>query len=307
MAKYNQVFIIGAPRSGTTFLASLLDKTVYGKPVETHFITKYYKKLDSYGDISRFENFQFLVEDILKERPVQQWSLSLNVDNFYRSLPQGFDYKDVVNHILSLQKKDGNSTAWGDKTPHYIGDLDILLTLFPSARYIHIVRDGRDVALSLLEKNWGPNSVYECARYWARLNQNIDLIHKMKESGQLYNLTYEGLLDETKSHIRSIYDFLGEQVLEEDVDALSVSVKSKNYGKWKLKMSERDIQTFDAVAGNDLRRLGYEVMYPDAKISSYEKIIYFLHAKFSRAYFLFYINIIDGFKIRFLGKPPFNE
>jgi hypothetical protein len=307
MLEYKQVFIIGAPRSGTTFLASLLDKTAYGKPVETHFITKYYKKLDSYGDISRFDNFRSLVEDILKERPVQQWGLSLNVEDFYRSLPEGFDYKDVVNQILSLQKKDGNSTAWGDKTPHYIGDLDILLTLFPYASYIYIVRDGRDVALSLLEKNWGPNSVYECARYWAKLNQNIDLIHNMKESGQLYSLTYEGLLDQTKSHILSIYDFLGEQVSEEDVNALSASVKNKNYGKWKLKMSECDVQIFDAVAGNDLRRLGYEVIYPDAKISSYKKIIYFVHTKFRRVYFLFHINIIDGFRIRFLGKPPFNE
>ncbi|WP_372972228.1 sulfotransferase family protein [Marinobacter sp.] len=307
MKEYKQIFIIGAPRSGTTFLASLLDKTAYGQPVETHFITKYYKKLDSYGDISNFDNFRSLVEDILNERPVQQWGLSLNVKEFYRSFSEEFGYKDIVNKILSLQKKDGNPYSWGDKTPHYIGDLEILLALFPHARYIYIVRDGRDVALSLLEKSWGPSNVYECARYWAKLNNKTDLINKLMDNGQLYSLTYESLLDETKSHIRSIYDFLGEQVSEQEVDDLSSSVKNKNYGKWKTKMKKGDIRTFEAEAGGELSRLGYEVNYPGAITPSYKKIGYAMHSKFRRAYFLFHINVIDGFKIRFLGKSPFNE
>jgi hypothetical protein len=307
MTDYKQIFIIGAPRSGTTFLASLLAKTEYGAPVETHFITKYYKKLDSYGDISRLDNFRSLLGDILKERPVQQWNLSVNVEKFYNSLPEKFEYKDIVNGILSLQKKDGNSNAWGDKTPHYLGDLDILLKLFPNANFIYIVRDGRDVALSLLEKNWGPKNIYECAKYWAKLNQKIDLINTLKESGRVYSLTYESLLDDTKTHIHSIYDFLGGHVSEEDVNTLCASVKNKNYLKWKSRMSDGDVQIFEAVAGSDLKRLGYEVTYPDAKLPFYKKIAYSTHTQFSHAYFLFYINIIDGFRIRFLGKPPFNE
>ena len=52
-----RVFIIGAPRSGTTLLASLLANTISGPPFEPHFITKYYKKLDDYGDITQLNNF----------------------------------------------------------------------------------------------------------------------------------------------------------------------------------------------------------------------------------------------------------
>lgn len=53
MQNCTQIFILGAPRSGTTFLASLLELTFFGKPFETPFITKYYKLLADYGDITK--------------------------------------------------------------------------------------------------------------------------------------------------------------------------------------------------------------------------------------------------------------
>lgn len=305
--EYQQVFILGAPRSGTTFLASLLDKTVYGKPVETHFITKYYTRLERYGDISNPSRLRQLLSDIWKERPVQQWRITLDFDDFYRSLPEGFSYSDVVNKIMSLQKKEGNTAAWGDKTPHYVGDLDILVKLFPDAKFIYIVRDGRDVALSLLEKSWGPNNIYECASYWSRLNRNTDLIEALQKAGNLYRLSYEDLVDNTKDQLLSIYRFLDESVSEQEAEDLAAPVISRNYGKWKTLMGPSDIRTFEAVAGGCLEKLGYEVMWPGAKISLLRKLAYLTHARCRRLYFLFYTNVIDGFRIKFHGKAPFNE
>lgn len=305
--EYQQVFILGAPRSGTTFLASLLDKTGYGKPVETHFITKYYKRLDRYGDITRPDRLRRLLTDIWKERPVQQWGITLEFDHFYRSLPEGFDYTDVVNRIMSLQKNGENVTAWGDKTPHYVGDLPILLQLFPNARYIYIVRDGRDVALSLLEKNWGPNNIFECATYWSSLNRHAELMQRLYQQGQLYRLTYEDLIDHTETQVLAIYKFLGEEVSEQEAKALAAPVISRNYGKWRTRMSENDLRTFEAVAGASLVKFGYEVRWPESRISPVRAAAYLAHAKFRRLYFLFYTNVIDGFRIKFLGKAPFNE
>lgn len=304
---YKQVFIIGAPRSGTTFLASLLGKTSYGAPVETHFITKYYKRLRQYGDIYQLDNFTALMTDILHERPVQQWRLHLDIESIYKSLPEGFSYTDIVNRILAETKKDGLDKTWGDKTPHYIGSLEIITELFPEAKYIYIVRDGRDVALSLLEKNWGPSNIYDCAKYWVKLNDKAYILNYLKENGQLYSLTYEDLVDCTESHIRQIYQFLEEPVSESDVESLSVSVKAGNYGKWKKRMGKRDLKTFEAVAGEKLMALGYEVIHENASVPIGMRFGYSVHRKLSRAWFLFYVNVIDGFKIRFMGKPPFNE
>lgn len=307
MSEYQQVFILGAPRSGTTFLASLLDKTIYGKPVETHFITKYYKRLEKYGDIKNRDVLRSLVDDILKERPVQQWGIRVEFEGFYQSLPKNYSYSDVVNQLMSLQKQGVNPFAWGDKTPHYVGDLDILMNLFPDAKYIYIVRDGRDVALSLLEKNWGPNNVYECAEYWSKLNRNADLIHDMEKEGKIYSLTYENLVDHTADHVREVYRFLGSTVSDQEVETLSSTVIARNYGKWKAKMTAGEIKTFEAVAGSCLNKLGYELMFQGSTVPAYRKLAYTIHSKYRRLYFLFYTNVIDGFKIRFLGKAPFDE
>ena len=76
MKKY-PIFIIGCPRSGTSLLARFLEPTIYGAPIETHFITKYKKKLSNYGELENFENFNKLLNDILKERPVMQWKINI--------------------------------------------------------------------------------------------------------------------------------------------------------------------------------------------------------------------------------------
>lgn len=82
----NQIFVLGAPRSGTTFLSGLLRFTRYGRPVESHFITKYCRKLEAYGDLSKKENFDKLMNDILSERPVMQWKLKLDIHEFYEEV-----------------------------------------------------------------------------------------------------------------------------------------------------------------------------------------------------------------------------
>ena len=77
---YEQLFVVGAPRSGTTYLSGLLEDTRFGTPIEPHFITKYHDRLDRYGDLQQAANFAHLIRDISRERPVMQWQLDLDAD-----------------------------------------------------------------------------------------------------------------------------------------------------------------------------------------------------------------------------------
>lgn len=72
-------------------------------------------------------------------------------------------------------------------------------------------------------------------------------------------------------------------------------------------MSNRDVNTFEAVAGTTLKKLGYEVKNPSAKLKTLEKFKYKAHGLIKRAIFLFKVNVIDGIKIKLSLKEPFNE
>lgn len=307
MSTCQQIFVLGAPRSGTTFLSSLLKKTSFDAPVETHFITKYYKRIKNYEDLKDRQNFRRLVKDILSERPVQQWHLNLDIEKLYDELPANFVYGDLVNAIILKRKQIQGGNRWGDKTPHYLGDLDILVEIFPKARFIYIVRDGRDVALSLLEKPWGPNNILKCAEYWSKLNDQVSTVQTLKEKSQLYFLKYEDLLNNTKEIVPEIYKFLDEKITENEIASLTESVQSGNYNKWKKKMTPNQIRVFEAIASKELAVFGYDVINKNPTVSIIETQYFNVHEMIHKAWFLFNLNIVDGFKIRYLGKEPFSE
>jgi hypothetical protein len=301
------VFILGAPRSGTTFLASLLTKTRFASPFETQFIVKYYKKLSLYGDLVHRKNFNRLVKDILSERAVRQWKLEINLGEFYVALEGKRNYVNIIDALCTRRNNMIGFNFWGDKTPHYLADFEIIYNLFPDSYYLYIVRDGRDVALSLLLKEWGPNNIYACAEYWKRLNVEHPAFVELEKKGKLLFLRYEDLLDNTEEYVTKVYNFLGEKIDENKILKLSSTVQAGNYFKWRNNMSPKQIQIFDQVAGNTLKRFGYETNSASENLSPLVKMLYLIHDRFDHVIFLFKTNIIDGFKIRFLGKEPFTD
>ena len=300
------LFILGCPRSGTTLLASLLNNTDYGRPVETHFITKYFRKLDSYGDISIKRNLNRLLRDILNERPVMQWKLKVDIDRFYNQL-ENFTYSEVVNKLCFMMAEKKGFKSWGDKTPRYIFDLDIIYKLFPESKYLYIVRDGRDVALSLMNVPWGPKNIYTCAEYWKKCNADNSTLDELGNSGKFYFLRYEDLLDQSERILPEIYHFLGEDYDQAKIKDLTRRIKKGNYNKWKKRMSPRQVEMFEMVAANTLKRLGYETTYEEGGINGLISNAYRLHEALMKAVFLFRINVIDGIKIKYFGKEPFAE
>ncbi|MBI4681886.1 MAG: sulfotransferase [Nitrospirae bacterium] len=302
----NSLFILGCERSGTTMLAGLLKNTPYGEPIETHFITKYYRKLNDYGNLENKDNFTRLLKDFLSERPVMQWKLNIGIDDFYREFDD-FSYQNIINKICIKQAEKKGYKLWGDKTPHYILDIDVLYKLFPTAKYIYIVRDGRDVALSLLNVEWEPYNILTCAERWKRYNRQNDVLDKLKSSNQLYSLRYEDLLDNAERIVPDVYKFLDEEYNENKMNELIGRIRKGNYGKWKSKMNTRQIKLFESIAANTLKRFGYETTYEESEISGLTKAVYNSHELLMRTKFLFKINIVDGIKIKFFGKEPFAD
>jgi len=300
------IFILGCPRSGTTLMALLLRCSTYGVPAESHFIPKYYRRLGCYGDLSQRKAFLRLFRDILGERSVQQWHLDIDPEAIFARLSV-HSYRAIIDQIcLNRSQRHGN-LSWGDKTPDYLLHLEILYALFPRSRYIYIVRDGRDVALSLMGRAWGPNNMMSAADYWRRCNARSPVLEHLTQEGQLHFLQYETLLRDPLRTLGAVYEFLEQPQDPATLRALVQDIQGNNCDKWRRAMSPRQIAVFERVAGETLERFGYETTHAEQPLGRLERPLYHLHDLLHRGEFLFKTNVIDGVRIRFHGKEPFAE
>jgi hypothetical protein len=299
------VFVIGCPRSGTTLLSELLRMTRYGAPFETHFIPKYYKRLSSFGSLGDVANFRRLVAAILKERPVMQMKLELDLDDLFERGVR--DYRELVDQLCLMRNRRLGLSAWGDKTPTYILELDIIYSLFPSSKYIYIVRDGRDVALSLMEEAWGRNNVYACAQYWKKCNAANVVLDGLRQRGAIFEVRYEDLIAQPTMMLSRIYRFLEEPYDGGAMADLIGRIRSGNSNKWRQRMTPDEVETFERVASGTLKRFGYEVTHEEGPIGVGKEIFYKCHDSALTALYLLKMNTIDAVRIKYCGKEPFNE
>ncbi len=300
------LFIVGSPRSGTTLLAGLLRDTPWGEAFETHFITKYHGRLARYGDLQLRRGFTALVRDILAERPIAQRQPALDPDSLYDTL----DVRDFasITHAIGLACMRAQSTSsWGDKTPHYIRQIGVLHELFPRSRMLYITRDGRDVALSLMRKSWGPANVFSCAEQWARENAPQPIVGHLAARGLLHQLRYEDLLTDPEAVLGRALAFLGQTVTDEALRRMTANVRRDNSQKWKQEMSPDQIDTFERVASATLTRLGYEVERGPRPVRAASVAAYRAHDLAKHAHNLFVMNVVDTIRIHAFGKQPFAE
>lgn len=267
-------FIVGAQRSGTTLLRLMLHcHPELAVPFESDFIPRFHDRRDEYGDLGETENLERLLADIADNPFVRKGGLLSDPDWY---LEQDIrTYPELVDAVFSRYARQEGKRRWGDKTPGYVTDIDVLSDLFPGCQVIHLVRDGRDVALSLRRVSWGTGHLLRAAEDW---RWKTVLGHKMGSVlGEDYLLVrFEDLVAEPEATLRGVCDFLGEpysgRMLTYHEDAsdhlpeesrpwhtsvLAPPDPSKIF-TWKREMLEVDRVLFERVAGDALEMFGYE-------------------------------------------------
>ena len=163
------VFVIGSARSGTSIFARLLRNYLnisFG--TESQFIIRFYKHLGRYGNLTEDVNLKRLISDIGRERCFKRWrkfGYAFDANRVFSKI-QHRTYSGVLDAIFSDLADSNGMKLWGDKTPEYTYNLDILYDLFPEGRFLHIVRDGRDIALSNLNTHFGAKNIAVAAIRW---------------------------------------------------------------------------------------------------------------------------------------------
>ena len=149
------VIVLGVRRSGTTLLRVMLDRNPeLAVPDESYFVPQLARRHRTPVDPAAF------VDDLRRLPTLVEWGRLARIGG---GAPRpGMTTGEAIAAVFAAYAAERGKARWGDKTPLYMQHLDVLERLFPDARYIHLIRDGRDAALSflsvpdgLMTEGWG--------------------------------------------------------------------------------------------------------------------------------------------------------
>ena len=267
-----QIFIGGCGRSGTTLLGSMLGSHSHciATP-ESKFVRKVYSHLLFAGGPVDGDNAWPRLRD--------DWGLRVwDVEVQSAPVPPGASYPELIEGLVrrfAATRGRPDPDIWVDDTPGNVTHAGILLSLFPAARLIHLVRDGRAVTASVLPLDWGPNTAAAAAEWWiSRVTRGLAAEALFGASRSL-RVHYEDLVLEPEETLRKICVFAG---LEFEPDMVSGSgfdvpeytrQQHRLVGQtpdrdrvlaWTHELRTRQIEIFEYRSWHMLQALGYEIV-----------------------------------------------
>ncbi len=275
------IFVVGAPRSGTTLLQYILrSHPRLSLPTgESHFIVPLQRERERFGDLTRPENVRRVLEEMWRRsRDFLATDLhglrfdESTMDDLAEGLAAdgGGTMAGVIAALFARNAAGEGKARWGDKTPYYVLHMELLLEMFPEAQIVHLIRDGRDCALSTLVRrdDFHIYNFYEAARYWQHYVEVGQEVGATLPPGHYHEVRYEDLLQAQEQTLRDLCGFLGEAYSDDLLNfkkasgrgktpLLSKPIQSDNREKWRLQMSPRQLALFEGAAGETLRSNGY--------------------------------------------------
>jgi Sulfotransferase family len=267
------VIVLGVRRSGTTLLRVMLDRnSELAVPDESYFVPQLARR--HRGTIEP-ESF---VEDLRRLPTLAEWGLA--PDTVAERLRPGMTTGAAIAAVFEAYAAERGKDRWGDKTPLYMQHLPLLERLFRDASFVHLIRDGRDAALSYLSvaegimtEGWGyPRDAAGFACQWATEVRAARALGERVGPGRYLELRYEALVSDPAGELRHICSFAG---LEYDDTMLGYVGETESARKehqqrlnepprvgvrnWRTEMPVADREAFEEVAGDLLAELGYPV------------------------------------------------
>lgn len=280
------IFIIGNPRSGTTMFRLML--TCHPNiciPPECGWLIGLYPKWSN-RCISNKQEVNDFIKDIQNPsvRKFETWALDI------KQLKNGLiplSYKEIISHIyqLYIKQHQPNKTRWGDKNNFFLHHIDTIDKLFPDALFIHLVRDGRDVACSYrdlknIKGKYAPRLPFVIGDIAHRWKDNLEIIHKSLgdiDYRRSIILRYEDLVSNPESNLKMICDFIDEpfslemlkfseynksKKLEPDEmmkwkEFTKEPLTCSRVNRWKKELTNEEQELFSFIARKTLVRYGY--------------------------------------------------
>ncbi len=243
-------FVVGPLRSGTTLLRLLID---------------HHPQINCFGEFEgavsqaigdRWPDLEAYHRFVANDRQTQAHQLTVN---------KNLDYVELVKSFLEqiYDRQPGNLIGASIHSR-----MDLLPLIWPKARFIHLLRDPRDVANSCIGMGWVGN-VHEGAQYWLKPERHWDLLCSRVDASRRMTVRFEDLVADPDGEMKRICDFLG---VEYDVAMLNIEgdttysrPSAKFARQWRDKLSPQEIAWVEYQCEDLMKSRGYEVITPELR------------------------------------------
>jgi len=241
-------FLVGAERSGTTLCRLLLD---HHPAIACFFEFEFC--VDYIDDDGRCPPVTFMQE--LFRQPLYRTWLEEEIYSGVQSYPE------MMDRILTNKRNsDGKKLIGATVHRHF----DRLLHIWPNAVFIHVIRDGRDVARSRTVMGWDGN-VWTAIDEWVEVERLWDAMQERLDPGRYHQFHYEDLVADPVSELSDICDFLGVEYSDQMMEYSEKSTYSKPdpnlLYQWRSKARPYEVQLMEYKALDLLLNRGYEASH----------------------------------------------
>ena len=278
------IFIVGAPRSGTTLLAAMLAAhSELSCGPETHFF-RWLSTTDP-ASLIQEQNWPELAQEFLfsitlpnfskgERTPlIEKYELSkAEIQAYLGKQPPSI--RALLSSVTVPFMQRNRKKRWVEKTPDHINQLELIRNYFPQSPIIRIMRDPRDVALSMTKVPWGAESILHALVAWKQMDLASDPFFEGDHN--TYTLHFEDLLTSPQTTLHKLCEFIGEGYEEnmlntsstgKQLNSANVAWKSKasqpidpsRIGVWRVELEPPQKLWAEALIGDRLRAHGYSL------------------------------------------------
>ncbi|WP_018309857.1 sulfotransferase [Cupriavidus sp. UYPR2.512] len=185
----------------------------------------------------------------------------------------------LIDSIGEFRRQQTGAKRWGLKLQRRIQDIGTYATIWPKAHFVHIIRDGRDVAASHANvPDWGHRSIAEAAQGW------LEVVTRPRlgaPSGRYLEVRYEDLVTVPRETVARMLEYLGlrwnEAVLHHaehkhalfdkpwghpSAEAAAQPLYTRCIGRYLQDLTPQEVEQFERIAGNELEQFGYKLSVP---------------------------------------------
>ena len=268
------VFIVGAPRSGTTLLRVLLNRhpelAICG---ETNYFHRIYERGRVFGDFRDSRDRAHAVDAYLATATAQHLGMDLPLLR-ERLLRDAVNSRDFFAALIQSWADLSGKPYSGEKTPWHSLYVKTLLEWFPGCSIVHLVRDPRDAVSSLITMPWESRSVLAGTRVWRRFNAAAQSV---SNDGGYLLVKYEELASQPDQQLARICGHIGLVYTPQMTGPMEgenpeqwwsqrahEQVTGARLGSWRKKLRPWQTEVIETVAGGLMEQFGYAREFPRA-------------------------------------------
>ncbi len=275
---YKFIQVIGTQRSGTNLLRVILNQfPEISAPHPPHILKNFDPYLHHYRDLENNDNFKVLIEDIIewiRLNPVS-WEIDLNLEDITKNCSKN-TLLDVFRAVYLIKAKSEKAEIWCCKSTFNLNFYEQFELKGFDPFYIHLIRDGRDVALSFKNAPVGPKHIYHLAKNWKADQQKITEIKSVVTPDRFLTIKYEDLIHYPERVVKLISDrlnipfspeflkYYNSEESKHTADAgemwsnLTKPILKDNSKKYLQSLTNDELILFDRVAADVLEQYKYE-------------------------------------------------